>query len=1009
MSTSPRRLLLVAWLGLLLAGNASAQTTGAIAGAVTDAKTGRPIAGVTVSVEGPAIEGSRTAVSDAGGAFTVPDLPAGTYALTAATPGYGAYRRGDLAVKESTTLRAQVRLAPEGAAVEEVVVTGTRIRRKDLLTPAPVTVIDREQIEASGAVGLGEFVQLLSAQGNGLNAKSNRGNDGQVRVNLRSLGSKRTLVLVNGRRMVSGSVGESVVDLNAIPLAAVERIEILKDGGSPIYGSDAIAGVVNVILKDRFEGTEISALGGVSSRGDAQSVDVSLSTGIAGERGSAFFSVGWQEQRPVMGTARSWAARPLTYDFESRSVQPGGSFYTGNGAFEIADAENVCAGDPGGMTPALQAACAHIAAGGDNLFVYDPASGTYRPRQSGDTYNFQEDSYLLTPARRLQLFSAGHYALLPEVRAFYEASFVNRRSSTLNPPMPVDVTVSGQSTFNEFGTDLFLSRRLMEFGRRVFETEQDTFRIVTGLDGELGGWAGPLQGWRWELSYLFGRNTSHAQLKGLQRAPSLDAGVGPSFDDGGVPTCGTPAAPAGNCVPIDLMHGVQTLSPEQRREIGFTGIDQGFNELQVLSANANGRLFMLWSDRPVSLAGGLDFRWESGGYFPDPVTAAGESTGNNQEATSGSYSSSEAYAELSIPVVSDRLALHDLELLAALRASRYSSFGSHSTYKLGARWAPVEDVTFRGTWSTAFRAPDVLELHQGSTDSFVPASDPCADGSAASPPCPATVGGTDEFIKTIEGGNPALQPETAKILTAGVVLQPRWVRDLSLTLDYWDIHLEDTVDVIGTQVILNGCYTADPADSNAEYCSRVQRNGDTGSIASVDDRLGNIGGTRTSGVDLAARWAIPARSLGRFQLSADATYLATYDKTFPDGSVIEAAGTYDLGLVLPRWRWDAGLGWRLGGLGASAVARYIGSFDECADGLCSSNPTLSRRVSSNLVFDVEASYDLRTAVGTTALQLGVRNVLDSPPPMVFTAADNNTDPMYDFVGRYYWARLTQAF
>ncbi len=1012
MALSPRRPDRFAWLGLavalLFAGGARAQTGSALVGAVTEARTGKPVVGATVQVEGPAIEERQTVLSEAGGLYTIPDLPAGTYALSVAMSGYEPYRRAGLVLKENVTLRANVSLAAAGGEVDEVVVTGSRIRRKDLTTPAPVTVIEREEIEESGVVGLGEFLQTLPSQGNALNARANRGNDGQVRVNLRSLDSRRTLVLVNGRRMVSGSTGETVVDLDSIPLAAVERVEVLKDGGSPIYGSEAIAGVVNVILKDRFEGTQLSALGGVSSRGDAQSVDLSLSTGITGERGSALFSAGWQEQRPIMGNARGWAAQPLSYDFEHGAVVPGGSFYTGNGALSIWD-ESVCAGDPGAMTPALRAACEDIAGGGENLFVYDPETGAYRPWSPDDTYNFQDDFYLLTPARRLQVFSAGNYQLLPAVRTFYEASFVNRRSSTLNPPDLVDVLVSGQSLSNELRTDLLLSRRLMEFGRRVFHTEQNTFRIVAGLDGALGAWAGPLRDWRWELSYLFGRNSSHARLEGLVRGPALDAAVGPSHLDGGVPTCGTPGAPIGDCVPIDLLHGVGAVTPEQRRRIGFTGMDDGVNELQVLSFTSSGALFSLWADRPASLAAGVDYRRESGGYFPDPVTSSGESTGGSQQAVSGRYATAEWFAELSLPLVSGRPVLHDVELLAALRMARYSTFGAHTTYKLGARWAPVRDVTLRGTWSTAFRAPDVLELYQGGSDAYPTASDPCATP-GASPLCPAEVGGTDESIRTLRGGNTELEPETARILTAGVVFQPRWVRDLSLTVDYWDIDLENTVDLIGTQVILNGCYTADPADSDAAYCARVHRDPVTGAIEFVDDRLGNIGGTRTSGVDVAARWRVPARSLGTIELGVDASYLLRFDKTFSDGSVTEAAGTYGLSpLVLPRWRWNAGLGWQRGGLAASTTARYVGSYEECGDGLCVETPRRTRRVSANLVFDAAASYQLRTGAGTTALQAGVRNVFDSPPPMVFTAADNNTDPTYDSAGRYFWGRVVQTF
>ena len=1027
MATSSRRSHRLAWLGLVLAllpaGSASAQATSAIAGAVTDARTGKPVVGATVQVEGPAIDAKRTVLSEAGGAFTVADLPAGTYALSVAMPGYEPYRRADLAVKENTTLRANVPLATAGSEVEEVVVTGSRIRRKDLTTAAPVTVIERKEIEASGVVGLGEFLQTLPSHGNALNAQRNYGNDGQVHVDLRSLEAKRTLVLVNGRRMVSGNIaGNSEVDLNNIPLAAVERIEVLKDGASALYGSEAIAGVVNVILKQRFEGTQLSAMGGVSSRGDAQSFDLSASTGVTGERGSAFFSASWQEQRPLFADARRWSAVPLAYDFESGSVYEWGSSYTANGDISIGDVETVCA-EPGSIGNAvLRGACEQWMASGptpeerSNRFTYDPETNGYRLRNDGDVFNFQPDSYLLTPARRLQLFSAGNYTLLPDVRLFYEASFVNRQSKVSAPPMRLDLDVSGQSIYNPFRTDLVVGRRLVEFGNQEPAVEANTFRIAGGLEGDLSGWAGPLEGWAWELSYVFGRNAQRATLAGLQRLPALEAAVGPSFlDEDGRPTCGVPGAPVPYCVPLDVLSGAGTLSPEQRRLLGFTGIDHGYNELHVVSLSVNGDLFRLWADRPAAVALGVDQRRESGGYFPDPLTAVGQATGASAGPSSGSYSAREAFAELSLPLLSGRTLVHELELTAALRNVRFTSFGANTSYKLGARWSPLRDLTLRGTWSTAFRAPSVIELYQGAADNLTSGSDPCSDPAdpAVRQQCLEEIGflpgsyGSGQ-IQTLEGGNPHLRPETAKTLTAGVVLEPRWVKDLSLTLDYWDIQLEDTVDVLGPKLIFRGCYTGDAATSNDGYCDRVHRDPSTGRITYVDDRLGNIGGTRTSGVDFAARWTVPVRALGRFGLSLDGTYLLRFDKTYPEGDVVKAAGNYDLLFVLPRWRWNAGASWQRGGVGLSTLARYFGALEECA-GLCTYTPDEARRVSANLVFDVAASYQLRTGVGTTAFQLGVRNVLDSPPPMVFTAADNNTDPAYDYAGRYWWGRLTQTF
>jgi outer membrane receptor protein involved in Fe transport len=1025
MATSSRRPGRFAWLGLvvalLLAGPARAQPASALAGVVADARTGKPVVGATVQVEGPAIEGERTVLSEEGGVFTVAELPAGTYALSVAMPGYAPYRRAGLVVKEDTTLRADVRLAAEGGDVDEVIVTGSRIRRKDLTTPAPVTVIERKEIEESGVVGLGEYLQYLPVQGNAANAQKAYGNDGQVRVDLRSLESKRTLVLVNGRRMVAGGAGgDSPVDLNTIPLAAVERIEILKDGASPIYGSDAVAGVVNVILRKRFEGTQVSALTGVSSRGDARSYDLSASTGVTGERGSAFFSIGYQEQRPLLGRDRGFSREPLAFDFSEGTAYRTGSGRTPDGVVEVMDPARVCA-DPSSIPNELLRRICQDWTDSDpdparRWAGYTPdadAPGGFRPLGADDVYNYQTESSLLTPARRLQLFATGNYELHPLVRAFYEASFVHARSSKRAPPTPVDsFLVSGQSVYNPFGADLAVTRRFVELGARRYEQENDVFRVAGGLEGDLGSWAGPLDGWRWDLSYVFGRNASRDTVDGALRLSALDQMVGPSYDDAGVPRCGTPGAPIAGCVPLDVLHGPVALTPEQRSALAFKGVSHGFNELHVLSLAANGPLFSLWADRPAGLAVGADWRRESGGYTPDALEQLGDSSEGHFAVTRGGFSTREAYAELVLPVVSGKPLADDLELLAALRRVGSSSFGTNTSYKLGGRWRPIRDVTLRGTFSTAFRAPSVLELYEGNSDVFESGDDPCSDPSDdirqqcedEPGPLPGAYGRGQ--VRALVGGNPDLQPETARVLTAGVVLEPRWVKDLSVTVDYWTIDIDDTIGRLGTSTILTRCYSGDGAGA---YCGLVHRDPVTGQISYVDDVLVNLGGTVTSGLDLAGRWIAKAGSLGRFQLSLDATYLLRFDQTYADGSRVEAAGTYDLKFILPRWRGVAGVSWQRGGLGVSTAARYIGSFEECYAGSCALYPEYTRTVPASVVFDLAAGWQVNSGLGTTALQLGVRNMFDRAPPFVYAGADNNTDPAYDYVGRYFWGRVTQTF
>lgn len=1006
MVTQLCRLALLAGLcmGAAVGVTARAEGTGAIAGVAMNLTDGKPLVGAVVQLTGAGLEAPRTVASEDAGKFAFDALPPGSYTLTVQLDGYEPFRRADLAVKDGETVRVGAWLAQKGSDAQEVVVTGSRIPRKDLTTAAPVTVIDREQIERSGQVGLGEFLQQLPQQVGAVNANMNNGNQGQVEFSLRGLSAKRTLVLVNGRRWVGGT-GETQVDLNTVPLAAVERIEILKDGASAVYGSDAIAGVVNVILKKKFEGTQVSAQGGTSTRGDGESYELTASTGLTGERGSMFVSLGYQEQRPISATSRNFSRNGLYYDFETRSSGKASSFYTPSGSIVLRDAATVCA-DPGAIpNPVLRQACQQYQDVGADTFIYDKSTGQYRPLTEADRYNYQEHSYLVTPARRLQLFTVGNLQLGKEARAFYEFSFANRRSSRRFPASNEDMSVAADSPYNDFGTDVDVGKRTVEAGLRRYQEEVNTYRLAMGFDGELGAWARWLEGWHWELSYVLGRSVLRDTTDGQLRKYNLQASTGSS--------CG---APGSSCVPYDIMHGESTWDAAQRRYLTYTGTAHGDMQQHVLALNAGGNLFTLWANRPAGLAAGVELRRESGGYTPDPIAAADEASDGNQPPVSGGYTSREAYAELSIPLVSQRPLVEDLELTAALRNVNYSSFGSNTSYKLGWRWMPVRDVTLRGTWSTAFRAPGILELYGADAEAHRPGTDPCIAPAtpAIDAQCradPALHGNLppdhgEAEVRTMEGGNTQLRPETATTFTVGVVLLPRWLKTLSFTVDYWDIGLKHTVDVIGAGTILSNCYTGDA--SGAVYCDKIHRDPATGQITQVDDRYTNLGETRTTGIDFAGRYALPTPVAGTFQLAADATYLIRYDQTLPTGIKVKSVGNYDRTLILPRWKWNAGLGWLYGPFGVSTEARYIGSLKECAGG-CVNTPELSREVRSNLVFDLAGSYGLKGPLGVTTVMIGVRNVFDSAPPKIFTAAENNTDPTYDFMGRYVWARVTQTF
>jgi iron complex outermembrane recepter protein len=935
--------------------------------------------------------------------------------------------------------------SPKKTASEEIIVTGTRVRRKDLNTPAPVTVVTRDQLQASGRVSVGDFLQSLPEQGNTVNAQVNNGNDGSVRVSLRSLGSNRTLVLVNGRRMVPGGTGaDSSADLNTIPNAAIERIEVLKDGASAIYGSDAIAGVVNVILRKRYSGTEVGGYAGISQPyGDARTYDVHAVSGTAGDKGSVLFSIGLQDQQQALAGSRRWSESTYFYDFDPTSDTYGQRIASGNsstwpqGRFSLPSKTSNCAGATPG-TP-LGTICS---LSGNNFEPNGPNSWIAYP---GNAYNTNPTNYLITPGRRVQLFSTGDANLGSEARAFFEASYVNRYSQQNLAPMPIvsttiptnPVSISRDSIYNPFGVDIASwRRRSVEFGNRLFTQNVDTFRVVVGLDGALGDWAGPATGWTWNVDYNHGRTAGTYRHEGEISMSRLANALGPSMID---PATGKPACVRvanqistriGGCVPMDVLHGVGTLDATAKNYVAFDGQDWGHDQQDIWSANISGDLIRLLGDRPVGLALGVDYRRESASYLPNPVTAGLDSSGNNGLPTQGGYNVKEAYGELVVPLLSRMPGVEDLELQGAVRFNNFSTFGNETTYKLGARWSPIRDLVVRGTYGTAYRAPTVAELYGGASDTYPAVRDPCNNPAnatirarcvGAGVPNNGNSGDPSTQFLAKNVANATLGPETAKILTAGIVIQPQMIRALSLTLDYYNISVEKTITTRGSAFILAQCFTA--PTSNPAMCNLILRDS-AGAIILINDERANVGAYHTTGFDFALRYDLPVENYGRFNFIVDGTLLRSFRFTDELGVVTNGYDDYALIVdpsgshnALPKLKLNTGVFWSFGGFGAGVSARYVGSYNECVDVDGSSSPCNldssggQRRVSSYLPFDVFLSYTLRNwTAGTTQLVIGANNVANTSPPFIATAFAANSDPgTYDYLGRFFYTRLTHNF
>jgi outer membrane receptor protein involved in Fe transport len=973
-------------------------------------------------------------------------------AQDATTPPPAAPPAADVVVGEAPAAATE-----DQEKTEEIVVTGTRIPRKDLTTPAPVTVISRDQISASGKVRIGDFLQALPEQGNAINTQFNNGGDGATRVSLRGLGEERTLVLINGRRVVPGGTGaDASVDLNSIPAQAIERIEILKDGASAVYGSDAIGGVINLITRKNLDGSNVSAFAGTSSEGDGTLYDVNVTSGTSGSRGNLLFSAGYSEQRPIWAGDRGWSARPWYYDFTTGGLIDGGSFATPAGLIDLDPADCTSARctsvftDPGNVALNGGATVSEY-----NTYVPDPtfASGYRLYDVNTDLYNFQPDNYLVTPQQRIQLFAIGDTRFSDVARGYFEASYVNRQSEQTLAPEPLfadqdPLFVSADNLYNPFGVDIpWVGRRLTEFGRRTFEQDLDTFRLVGGVDGTLPDRFGPLSGWFWDVSLNYGRTQGVSTTVGTLRGPLVQNAIGPSMIDPGpdlVPGNADDVGPVcvrepGNldtvidgCVPLNIMGGANSITAEMVGGLGFAGTDRGNNQLTAFQVNTSGDLFQLLADRPVGLAVGYEYRDLRGAFVPNPIVAAFENTGNNTSPAEGQYHVNEVYGELSIPIVSNMPFAQDVEATLAARYFDYSTFGNDVTYKAGARWRIIPDVTVRGTFSTAFRAPSIADLYSGAFESFESVSDPCASdvlpGSALEAACGAAANNGDprSQLADIQGGNPNLEPETADIFTLGLVWEPRFVKNLSMTLDYYNVKVDDAIDIIGPSTILAGCY----GGTAPQYCPLIHRIPGTNRISTIDDLTTNVGGTDAAGIDLALRYALPT-AYGRFGFVFDGTWLQKYDKELADGTVIEARGKYDLGAgesVYPEFKFNTGVTWGWKAFGAGLSTRFIGGYEECADpdglsigGLCyieearaaaAGEAPLKRDVDAWASTDLFVSYALKSTAGRTTVALGMNNVFDDNPRVVWNGSPTfaMSDPSaYDYVGRFVWARLEHNY
>jgi iron complex outermembrane receptor protein len=868
---------------------------------------------------------------------------------------------------------------PEPTELGAVTVTGSHIKRDAISGVGPVTVIDREAIERSGATSVETLLQRIPASagfaGNQTNAYWAENGYGTTQVNLRGLGINRTLVLLNGRRVVNGGTGaNSSVDLNVIPIAMVERIEVLKDGASAIYGADAVAGVVNLITKRRFDGVEASVRYGQTFESDAKEKAADLAWGRTGEAGSIMAGISYAETGTV-----NMADRAACGLGES-------------------DGQLVCFGSSttiGGR--------AVLPDGSSINFNQDPnGDGDFYEPYSSAKHNFNSNPYLnaVNPIKRLSLSAFGNLNVSENVSAFAELMYTHRESDQLATPGALGVyrpmLIAADHPTNPTGQDLRLQRRrLLEAGVRDFYQEVDTTRLVLGLDGRLG------MDWDWNVAFNVGRNTG---IDGSTNVANLDR-VDQTLDTS---ICSNAA---GAAIPCADYLGYGDVSQDVIDFIMFTSRDKGGNSQQSFTANLSGNLFDLPAGS-VGMATGVEVRKERGWRDPDPLTVSGVGNTNQQDPIAGEYLAKEAFVEFAVPLLANSFMAQSLTLNLAGRYSNYDVFGSDTNYKVGLDWQVVPSLKIRANYATAFRIPNIPELFGGVAEGNLTTTDPCSGWSSQPSSsviyqnCQASgvpVGYTQlgNTILTTVGGNQNLNPEDAETFTVGAVWTPQFMSGLTLTLDYFEIAIDDAIQRIDGSTKLSICY--DTPGLAHQFCSseNFTRNPLTGEVDFLSSQPVNAATERVSGIDLGLLYEF-AMAGWQSALTWDVSYLNNYDvRPFDGAEQIEYAGKITGGRgSFTQWRSLASLTAEQGPWSGTYGVQYIGR----ADDINAAEGDIGDHAPSLTYHNVQARY----AFGEQAeLAVGIDNLWDKQAPFIQSWTDANTDTMtYDLLGRRWNVKLT---
>ena len=876
-----------------------------------------------------------------------------TVAVAAAAVNLALYTSAAVAAPISPEMAANMQ---KDEQVEKIEVTGSHIRRTDMEGPSPIASLDASDIANSGVTDLISLFTKLPISGQGtFSTQGNSSDDtanGGSSVSLRGLGADSTLILVNGRRVSVSPFAKGIqtafVDINNIPLAAIKRVDILKDGASATYGSDAIAGVINIILKDDFEGFEVSAKYGDTADGGGEEQNFSMIWGNSSDKANHTFIMDYYTREEIMYSDRAY----------SRSANQD-ALHPGIGAIDFRSSSGI----PGTIELFNDRSQRIPDTFGNDVCPADQIVGTLC------RYDYAPHMTMYPDAERFSFNYMGNYEISDSVKAFAELNGQNSKSTIRGAGSPSfgELFMAGDNVNHPFaddpdhafhGQDLTMRRRMVDIGNREKQVDTDYYRAIVGIEGELGDW-------NYEVAYSYIK--SESVERGTDGFPNIIR-LQESIDNGSF----DPFEPSQNSQ--EVLDYIETNTARV-----------GKSTNKSFDATFSGPIAQ-WGDNDIMLAVGAEYREESISDNPDDQFLRGEIFGTEATQANGERDSTSIFAEMSLPV------MDTLELQVAVRHEDYSDFGTTTDPKLAFLWNPMDNLSVRGSWGTAFRAPSLHQLGLGRTDESPTLVDTVrcnAVGLSCDP---------REYTAVFEG-NPDLEPEESSSYNLGVIYEI--TDDLSFSLDYYNYDIENIIDS-DTQFVFSQ-FGNDP--------SVVERlpptvTGDPGEATTIYDGFQNIGDLDTSGLDLDVNYNLET-GVGDFRFGYVLNYVLDFAEYRPklndDGSVSpeKRLKTEEGEFEQPEIRWTASVSWMADDMAASFAANYIGEFDGSEDAGFG-----DRTVDSMMTVDATYSY---MGIENTTLTIGATNLLNEEPPFSHHDFMGYANGVHSGQGRFLYVQGTYQF